>query len=667
MVGKSHCGYIRNIREAAFVGGLYRKALTFHDINPTVPETSAGSHGGNGDGISAEERAKISSHIEDLLAGNRKQISPQALEYSAKRRGAMLPIISNVVIFVVFVVVGFVIFLLLNHQEKFIATGQATVLGAENKLIAAMKKQTEAELAGKDEAILDAQKKLQGLSQEQQRLRDQADSAVKAKEQALRADFETRLSAEKARLERQGLSAAAQSRELRDFQAARQREIEAQLAAARRQADVELSARQKSLAVLASQYQNDLDAARQQRLQMQAESAQKEASLRSQASQGLPAAQSGVAAQEELARLQAQREKDQLVLDQLLAGYSRVNAALQGQDLAAAQKGLDSLRAYLNDPSVATLPTIQKRRGVEIFLIDSLDDLVRSRRSSASPQAGASSEAAAQVRSIGDLVARGDALSKTGNLAEAHNAYLQALRVIPSVDQGYLALEELRSSEDQQKRHAADAGLQKANVFYQAGDFLASLSQYRQAVGLLLGDEALASQLTDNVMNAGYRILAADDLATLARLRTDEQKRQAILKHLEDMRSQYLAYAALPQQSSSTESARDKSLASLLQAKILLRQILDSAPIRSQYPTLSANMERYFAALEQQGKVEGRAEAMGEVASMLEDVSSAGGQPGPTASSAGSQPGPAAAAANPVGTQSLVNFLDRLQQLLAGK
>jgi hypothetical protein len=638
------------------VGGLYRKALTFHDINLQVPETSAGSHGGNGDGISAEERAKISGHIEDLLAENRKQIPPQALEYSAKRRGAVLPIMSNVVIFTVFLLVGFVIFRLLNHQEQFIATGQATVLGAENKLIAAMKKQTEAELAGKDQAILDAQKKLQGLSEEQRRLRDQSDSAVKAKEKALQADFDTRLSAEKARLERQGLSAAAQQKQLQDFQLARQREMDAQLTQARRQANVEVAAQQKSLAVLASQYQNDLEAARQQRIQVQNESAQKEAGLRNQYAQDLQAAQSaGAAAQEELARLRAQREKDQLVLDQLLAGYSRVNAALQQQDLVGAQKGLDSLRAYLDDPSVATLPTIQKRRGVEVFLIDSLDDLVRSRRSPVSSQNEASSEAEAQLRSISDLVARGDALSKAGNLTGAREAYLQALRVLPSVNRGYLALDELRASQDLQRTQAADAGLQKANLFYQAGDFLASLSQYRQAVGLLLGDAALANQLADNMMNAGYHVLAADDLAAIASARTDEQKRQAILKRLEDMRSQYLAYAAFPQQSSSAESPQDKSLASLLQAKILLRQILDSAPIRSQYPTLGSDMDKYFAALEQQGRVEGHAEALGEVTSVLQSIASASNQPGPST------------AANPIGAQSLVSFLDRLQQLLAGK
>ena len=49
-------------------------------------------------------------------------------------------------------------------------------------------------------------------------------------------------------------------------------------------------------------------------------------------------------------------------------------------------------------------------------------------------------------------------------------------------------------------------------------------------------------------MNAGYRVLAADDLAALAKLRTNEEKRQAILGRLQEIRSQYLPYTALPPQ-----------------------------------------------------------------------------------------------------------------------
>jgi hypothetical protein len=642
--------------EAKPVAGLYRKALTFRYLKLEEPAPSHGSNGGNGDGITAEERAKITDEIDGLLAENRKQIPQKSLEYSAKRRGSLLPILSNIVIFGIFIGAGFAIFGLLNHQEQFIATGQATVQGAENKLIAAMRKQTEQELASKDQAILDAQKKLQAVSQKQQQLKEQADSELKAQQQALQADFDAKVAAEKARLEKQGLSAAAQSRQLEAFQTARERELTAQMATARRQADQEVAAQQKSLASLASQYQSDLDAAQRQRIQAQTEAAQREAGLRSQYAQGLQAAEAArVSVSQELARLRAQREKEQLVLDQLLAGYARVNSALQRQDLVEARKDLDSLRAYLNDPSIADLPTVQKRRDVEMFLIDSLDDLVRSRGAPASSPVQTGSEAAAQLRSISDLVAQGDAFSKAGNLSDARNAYLQALRIVPSVDRAHGALDEMRSSEDLRRKQAADAGLQKANLFYQAGDFSASLWQYRQAVGLLVGDAALANQLTDNVMNAGYRVLAADDLSALAALRTDQQKRQAILKRLQDMRSQYLAYAALSQQSAAAEPARDKSLASLLQAKILLRQILDSAPIRAQYPTLSSDVERYFTALEQLGRAEGRAEAAAQMTSLVDGVAGAGGAALPPA------------AAGPLGANAVLSLLDHMQQLLSGK
>lgn len=703
----------RESRGASPSGGLYRKALIFHRL--TLAQASAEAEG-NGKGISPEERAEITSRLEKTLAETRIQISPQALAYTAKRRGALLPVMSNVAIFAAFVLVGLFIFRLLNHQEQYIASGQANLQGAENKLIAALKKETEQELRDRDQAILDAQKKLQALSEQQQQLRDQSDSAIKAKQQALTADFEAKLSQEKANLQKQGLSAAVEAQRLRDFQEARQRELDRELAAARQQADAQLAAQQKSLAALGSQYQNDLDTARQQREQIQNDSLKKEADLRNQYAQGLQAAQTAKAAvAEELARLRAQREKEQLVLDQILAGYARVNTALQQQDLAEARNGLDALRAYLDDPSVASLPTIQKRRPVELFLIDSLADLVRTRKSAPSADTASLEEAGAQLRSVADLVARGDALSKAGNpsgareaylqamgvipsvnrgylaldelrpaapadpaaaeavaqlrsvadfvgrgeaLSKAGNpsaareAYLQAMRVIPSVNRGYLALDEMRSPADQQPSLDALAGLQKANLFYQAGNFQGSLSQYRQAVGLLLSNEKLADQLTDNVMNAGYRVLSVDDLAALARLRTDAEKRQAVVRRLQQLRSQYLAYAAFAPKSS--DLAEAQSLAGLLQAKILLLQILDSDPVRSQHPQLAADIQRYFAALEQQGRAAGRKAAMDDISSVL-GVAGASASAGSSPSSSGSAPDP------------LVALLDRLVQILSGQ
>jgi hypothetical protein len=638
------------------VTGLYRKALGFHKIALQQDRTSDEAPANAEDGISAEERAKIAGRIEGILAENRIKISPQALAYTPKRRGALLPVISNIAILTVFALAGFVIFRLLNHQEQFIASGQAAVQGAENQLIAAMKEEADRQLRSRDQAILDAQAKLQSLSQEKAQLRTQTDSALKAKEQQLTAEFDRKLAEEKDRLDKQGLAADLQAQRLRDFEAARRQEIDRQLAAARRQAETDLAVRQKSITVLASQYQNDLDAARQQREQVQNDFTQRQQDVRAQAQTQQAAPQTAPGAEEDLARLRAQREKEQLILDQLLGGYSRVNAALQRKDYAEAQNGLDSLRKFLQDPSIASLPTILKRSSVEMFLIDSLSDLIASRKNAASADAAFAAEAAAQLRSVSDLVARGDGLSKAGDPAGARDSYLQAMRVIAPVNRGYQGLEDIRAADERRGSQDAIAGLGQANLFFQAGNFLGSLSQYRQAVGLLLKNEALANQLTDNVMNAGYRVLAADDLTALARLRTDEQKKGAILRRLQEIRSQYLAYSALPPQSSAGKTAGDQSLASLLQAKVLLRQILDSDPVRSQYPHLGSDIESYFVALEEQGRADGRMSAIQEMASVLDRLTGGSSPPQAASTAMGSSK-----------VDPLVSLLDRLEQLLAGK
>ncbi len=389
--------------------GLYRKALSFRKPAVQPDRASDRAAADADDGISAEERAQIAGRIDAILAESHIPVSPQALSYTPKRRGALLPIVSNIVILAVFGCAGLIIYRLLNHQEQYIATGQAVVQGAENQLIAAMKREAQKQLQSKDQAILDAQSKLQSLSQEEQRIRSESQSAVKAREQQLMAEYDRKLAQEKDTLEKQGLSAGARSARLRAFETARRQEIDLQLAEARRQAEQDLAARQKSIAVLVSQYQGDLETARQQREQIQSSLAQSgpaqtAATAAAAASQGeapaaagaaafsnaaLPGAEApaAAAATQDLARLGEQKEKEQLILDQMLAGYSRVEAALQRKDYAEAQNGLDSLRAMVQDPSVMLLPSIQKRSPVELFLINSLSDLVASRRTALVAQA----------------------------------------------------------------------------------------------------------------------------------------------------------------------------------------------------------------------------------------------------------------------------------------
>lgn len=648
------------------MSGLYAKALMLQERNaraaagvdlsppgvPTAETAVSASRSRGAEGISSEERQKIASQIDSIMADNRMELSPQALAYTPKRRGVVLPLVSNVAILAALVVAGLVASRLLNHQERDIASGVAAVQGAENRLIAALKQDSERRLRERDQAILATQTKMRDLAAEQEKLKGQTDSLVRSRTDELERQFGQRLADERERLQAQGLGAKAEADRLRRYEEAQRQALEQDLAAVRRQAEADLATRQKAIAELSSQYQKDLETARQERLRIQSEAAAQRQAAQADAAPGQTSRVS-----EELSRMQADRQKEQLVLDQIYAGYDRVNRALQSSDYAGALSSLDAVRAYYNSPEVAALPTIQKRRPVELFLVASLDELIRGRRAAASASADAASlvQGSADLRAVSDLVAQGDSLSQAGNLEGARAAYLEAMRKIPYVGHGYARLEELRPPEAAVPAPGVVGAMRQANVFYLAGNFLGSVEQYRAAVSLIVKDEALAKQITDGVMNAGYHLLAAEDLAALTRLRTAEEKRRAVIARLKDVRTQYEAYTVLAPDASAAGPLSEASLASLLQAKILVRGILDSEPVRSRYPDLGATIEQYFTALERQGREEGRRDAFAQLAGMLARLK---GSP-----DAGASARPAIASAGQT-VDPVLALLDQLDDLL---
>lgn len=278
---------------------------------------------------------------------------------------------------------------------------------------------------------------------------------------------------------------------------------------------------------------------------------------------------------------------------------------------------------------------------MELFLIGSLEELVLTRQSRAESDTAALLEASALLASVAEQVDRGDALLHSGDLPGARQAYLEALSRIPAVERGYVRLREMSQAEEDMRlqealrraeQAAAEARVRKApgdevqsalrqgNVFYEAGNFQGSLERYRLALSLLLGDEQLADRLTEQIMNAGYHLQGAEELKELASLKTIEARRAELLARLRELKRQYQAYARLSPPAAADGLDSPRSLATLLQAKILVRQILDSEPIRSQYPQLSQTMERYFEALGEQKESDGRRIALQELDALLSSL-----------------------------------------------
>ena len=624
--------------------GLYQKALAFYQqdahLRP-VPREEAGVQAPlQEDGISREEKEFLQEEIEKLLGQNRIQISAETLAYIPKRRGALLPLASNLLIFLIVAGAIGLAALLFNRQEASIAGGSAVILTAESKLIAALKQESEQQLLQRDRAIGEIQQRLGQLSQEQEQLRAGIQAALAAKEQQLKEGFEQRLAEERDRLAQQGLSSAAIEDRLRDLEAVLRGRYEEQVAEARRQAEAELATREAAARNLADQYQRKLAQAQTERTLLQGQLELREAELQEQFRERQSRLESDqVRAAEELAALQQQREQERLALDQILSGYDRVNQALQAGNYPAALGGLQSLRDFFNEPGFSSLPAIQSRRSVEMSLIGSLEELVRTRQSRLESDTAALLEASALLASVAERVDRGDALLRSGDLPAARQAYREALSRIPAVEHGYARLRKMSQAEEearlqkmllQAEQAAAEAkvrqaprdevqsALRQGNAFYEAGNFQGSLERYRLALSLLLEDEQLSGRLTEQIMNAGYRLRGAEELKELASLKNAEARRAELLARLRELKRQYQAYARLSARAAGLDSPQ--SLATLLQAKILVRQILDSEPIRSRYPELAQTMDRYFEALGEQKESDGRRIALQELAEQLSSL-----------------------------------------------
>ena len=689
--------------------GLYQKALEIHKKYPQlrlVPREEIRA-GKEADGFSPEERQFFEEQIDELLNQNHLAVTPETLSYTPRRRGIALPLVTNLIIGAVVVLALGAAFFWFNRQEQSIATGETVLLTAESKLIAALRQESEAQLKQKDQAIQDIQGRLSAIDQERQQLRSGVQAALTAKEQELLGQFERRLQEERQRLQSQGVSPEEIQRRLAATEAALKRDNEAALAAARRQSEEELASKEAAIASLAGQYQRDLEQARAERTQAQGEMERREAEMQRQLAareQELASDRDRVSG--ELSALRRQQEQERLLLDRLLTGYDRVNLSLQQGNYEQALAGLAAQRAFFDDRAVASLPAVQKRRAVEFFLIDSLEELIRSRQNRASADTAALLEASSLIGAAADRVRRGQELEQAGQAQAALDAYREAMAQIPAVREAYARLEALRVAEqtrDQERsRREWGALVRQGNVFFEGGSFRESLQRYQQALSLLLEDEALSRQVTENIRDAGYRLLAAGDqgrrltaeeqerlnrlaavekerdealaqLNRLSRLRTDEQERLnrlavaekerdaalaklnalssseqerlnrvaaaekerdaalaklnalksveetrgTVLARLRELRVQYQAYTALVPASAASELDSPKSLATLLQAKILMRQILDTEPVRSQYPGLNDTMERYFTVLAAQKEADGRRAALQELDAQL--------------------------------------------------
>ena len=548
--------------------------------------------------IPEEERRALLAEIDQIVAKARAPLVSGPDTHLTQRRDLLLPVLVNACAIAIIAAAALIIPLILGGRGQTRAEGTGTALAGEAALVGSLKRESE-------QAIHKIESSLQAAQKERDALKSGADEQVRRRQEELAASLNAQLAQERERLRSEGASSAAIDRQLRTLEQQRRAEFERQVADFQRQLDAELA--RKDAEIIA---------------------------LRAQSSRG----------QEEgkrMAALAAQSQGEQLVLDQITGSYAGVGAAMKAGRWDDARAGLDALDSYLSQPSVAAFAAVQKRRTVDLFLIDSLGRLAQaesaaelSSDAAASARGGPDPRALATAGAVSDAISEGNRLYAGGDFKGSLAKYGDALQALKESGPGVETLDrriadagfrqgmaDLAVRQDREARAAFD----KAQVLAAKGadadavaSYLALIQAYPQSsyvkgstAGIQAAIEALARK---SAADAVLAVRASRDASTAQK---QDELRAAARERLRVM-ADGLGDSA--RKSSKSAAAAREELIALLQVKVDVRQILLSDAVRAQHPDLASKLDRFLDLSAEVRRAEGRAAAMKDAAAVIDSL-----------------------------------------------
>lgn len=477
------------------------------------------------DEVSAEDRSAILKEIEKVANDNRIVVSVDRLDFTARRNGAIFPILVNVIGLVI--LTGGVLGLahLFRTGETRLRQSAEVVVTAESRLIEAIRRETEEQIAAREAEIASIQEQLDSIGSQRARIAVDIDQQLAAREAELRNEFEATLVVERRRLLGLNLSDAEIERRLASFQADQQRAFEARLADARDRSLEQQNALEAELNQLERQYNASLSAADTARRELLAESEGRLSELQQQFEANLAAGEAQLnQAEAQLAELARQREREELVRAQIRGLYADSADAIDAGDFAAARGNLRDLRTLLNEANTLRIEALREQRPVELFLIESLESLVGYEERFAAPATIDRLSDAGLVQEVSALTERAARAAADGNANEAARLYRAALNVIPAIEESAAFLGQRTDSADARERATIDAAAEaiviEARRTLEARDYRAAVELYSSAVR--------------GYPTSRFRVEALGGITTAvdAMLATDERTRERLSSEL---------------------------------------------------------------------------------------------------------------------------------------
>ncbi len=458
-------------------------------------------------GISKEDQQDILQEIEKVSAQSRIAVTPETMTVSAAKKGFLFPLLVNIFFVLLLAGGGFTLYYLFQRGETVLMAEGSAITSAEGKLIEELKRESEAKLLEKNREISQIQSRLQDIDQQRQDLQANMNAKIEAREAELRGVLETELTAERESLRQQGISEQDINLRLQELEAQKTAAFQQELEVFKRQAEEERLQVEQSLQDLRSEYEQNLAQANSERQRVLEEARIREAELRSQLdARTEELEQETLQAREELNRLAAQQEKQALATGQLNGFYRRVRDDIQNENLDQALEDLDSIKEYLDDPSVATLPNILQRREIELFVVDSISGLVRTEMQKTEVDTSSLIASADLLNGIKNRIVEGDSLFNQGEIGAAEEKYREALALIPEIAKAHRYFLTKTEEAEQVRRQTLRDYLQTAQAAFASQDYAAAVSSYTKALAYLPEDAATIEQMVAQVRRSGYEL-----------------------------------------------------------------------------------------------------------------------------------------------------------------
>ncbi|MCK5671834.1 MAG: hypothetical protein KAH95_00575, partial [Spirochaetales bacterium] len=322
----------------------------------------------------------------------------------------------------------------------------------------------------------------------------------------------------------------------------------------------------------------------------------------------------------QLTRLDEQQKEEKLVIDQILSMYTGTNELIKNNQYEDAISNLDNLEKLLNQENVIRLPAIQYRREVDFFMIRSLRKLVESEKQVNETDTESLIKSANLISAVSGLVEEGNRYFEEGDLEAARESYINAISKVPVLEGGFKSLKSIDEMDQQEERDNFLLRLNEGDRYFRSKDFKTAIEKYRQALEYFETDSDVVDRIVTQLVDAGLgmetsrgnTLISSRELSSLNEAKIQQQAREDMVKELTVIEARY-DFSSENIAGSSNDTGQ---LISLLDTKILLKEVIASDSIREEYPDLHEKMELYFEAYGKEKERAGRDAALEEIVAL---------------------------------------------------